>query len=201
MKILLIDDHKLFAKSLEIVMVSHVERFICYHTPENLIEIVTKEQPDVVLLDIHMGDYNGLDVCRELLQQHPNTKVVFLSGYNLYEYQREARRMGAKGFLDKNMSVEHLIQSIQKIHSGGTIFIQDPEEPVIADELTAREKQILQYASNGETQQAIADMLGISRRTVNNHLMSINEKLMVNSTVAAIVKGIELGIIKLANNR
>lgn len=201
MNILLFDDHKLFAKSLEIVMEKHVERFVCYHSPENIIDMMKKEKPGMILLDIHMGTYSGLDACREVLEHDPDMAVVFLSGYNLHEYQREARRMGARGFLDKNMSVEHLVQSIRQIHAGGTIFVQDEGETVPLEELTPREKQILQLASNGETQQVIADELSISRRTVNNHLLSINEKLMVSSTVAAIVKGIELGIIKLANNR
>lgn len=200
MKVLLFDDHKLFAKSLEIVMANHVDEFICFQTPDNIIEIVQKENPDLILLDIHMGTYSGLDVCREVLYHLPELKVAFLSGYNLHEYNLEAKRMGAKGFLDKNMSVENLIENIKHIHQGGTIFMENEENDVI-EELTPREKEILQYASNGETQQAIADKLFISRRTVNNHLMSINDKLMVNSTVAAIVKGIELGIIKLSNNR
>jgi two-component system secretion system response regulator SalR len=98
------------------------------------------------------------------------------------------------------MSVENLIDNIKHIHHGGTIFMENGAEDVI-EELTPREKEVLQYASNGDTQQVIADKLFISRRTVNNHLMSINDKLMVNSTVAAIVKGIELGIIKLSGNR
>jgi two-component system secretion system response regulator SalR len=200
MKILLFDDHKLFAKSLEIVMASHVDEFICFQTPENIKEIIQQEQPDLILLDIHMGTYSGLDVCREVLYHFPEMKVVFLSGYNLYEYHSEAKRMGAKGFLDKNMSVENLIDHIGQIQQGGTIFMENGDEDVV-EELTPREKEILQYASNGDTQQVIADKLFISRRTVNNHLVSINDKLMVKSTVAAIVKGIELGIIKLANNR
>lgn len=200
MKILLFDDHKLFTKSLELVMASHVDEFICYQTPENIQDIIEREQPDLILLDIHMGAYSGLDVCREVLYHFPEMKVVFLSGYNLYEYHSEAKRMGAKGFLDKNMSVENLIDHIGQIQQGHTIFMENGDEDVI-EELTPREKEILQYASNGDTQQVIADKLFISRRTVNNHLMSINDKLMVNSTVAAIVKGIELGIIKLANNR
>ncbi|PZD92903.1 DNA-binding response regulator [Paenibacillus sambharensis] len=200
MKVLLFDDHKLFAKSLEIVMAGHIDEFVCFQTPENIVEIVQQEKPDLLLLDIHMGAYSGLDVCREVLYHYPELKVAFLSGYNLHEYHLEAKRMGAKGFLDKNMSVENLIDNIKQLHQGDTIFMENKAEDVM-EELTPREKEILQYASNGDTQQVIADKLGISRRTVNNHLMSINDKLMVNSTVAAIVRGIELGIIKLSNNR
>lgn len=202
MRIVLFDDHKLFAKSLEIVMAEHVELFKCFQTPEAINDIIGQERPDIVLLDIHMGAYSGLDVCREVLEHHPEMKVAFLSGYNLQEYHREAKRMGARGFLDKNLSVELLLNHIRHIHVGGTVFMAGAEdEEALLEELTPREKEILQLASNGETQQAIADELAISRRTVNNHLNAINDKLGVHSTVAAIVRGIELGIIKLANNR
>jgi len=199
MKILLFDDHKLFAKSLEIVLYEHMEKMKTYHTPDNILSIVQEEKPDLVILDIHMGEYNGLDVGRELLYHNKEVKLVFLSGYNLLEYNLEAKRMGARGFLDKNVSIEELLEDIKKIQAGEKVFTSIPKEEI--EELTAREKQILQYVSNGDTQQVIADTLYISRRTVNNHLMSINQKLMVNSTVSAIIKGIELGIIKLQNNR
>lgn len=199
MRILLFDDHKLFAKSLEIVLAEHVDSIKTYNNPENILDILEVEKPDLIILDIHMGEYSGLEVGREVLYHLPNMKVVFLSGYNLFGYNMEAKQMGAKGFLDKNVSIEELIKNINKIQDGEEVFMLTPSEGV--EELTLREKEVLQYASNGDTQQSIADTLDISRRTVNNHLMSINRKLMVSSTVSAIVKAIELGIIKLQNNR
>ena len=199
MKLLLFDDHKLFAKSLEIVIGPHVSSIKTYPTPENILDIIKEEQPDLVILDVHMGAYSGLDVGRDILYHYPALKVTFLSGYNLPAYNLEAKKMGVKGFLDKNVSIEELIRDIERIRNGEEVFMASPID--VIEELTHREKEILQCASNGDTQQAIADTLHISRRTVNNHLMSINEKLMVSSTVAAIVKGIELGIIKLQNNR
>ena len=199
MKILLFDDHKLFAKSLEIVLEEHVDAIKSYSDPEQIIPLIKAEAPDLVILDIHMGQYSGLDVGREVLYHYPELKLVFLSGYNLFEYNMEARRMGAKGFLDKNVSIAELLSNIKRIQSGEEVFASDPLE--VNEELTPKEKEILQYASNGDTQQTIADTLQISRRTVNNHLTSINQKLQVTSTVAAIIKGIELGIIKLPNNR
>ncbi len=199
MKLLLFDDHKLFAKSLEIVMGPYVDSIKTYPTPENILPIIEAEAPDLVLLDVHMGEHSGLTVGREVLHHFPHIKIAFLSGYNLYEYNMEAKRMGAKGFLDKNLSIEELMKELERIQNGEEVFMLSPQDTM--QELTPREKEILQYASNGDTQQAIADTLQISRRTVNNHLMSINEKLCVSSTVAAIIKGIELGIIKLQNNR
>lgn len=199
MKILLFDDHKLFAKSLEIVIGPYVDEIKTYPTPDAILEIIGLEPPDIVILDVHMGEYSGLDVGREVLYHYPELKIVFLSGYNLFEYNMEAKRMGARAFLDKNVSIEELVRNIERIQNGEEVFMLPSDTG--QQELTSREKEVLQCASNGDTQQAIADKLQISRRTVNNHLMSINEKLMVSSTVAAIVKGIELGFIKLQNNR
>ncbi|QIK70775.1 response regulator transcription factor [Erysipelothrix sp. HDW6C] len=200
MKILLFDDHQLFAKSLELVLADKVESFKAYDNPDDILNIITQAQPDLVILDVHMGEHSGLEVGRKLRYHLPDLKIVFLSGYNLHEYNREARRMGACGFLEKNVSVDKLIDSLKRIHEGQTVFMGEETEDIL-EELTAREKEILQLASNGDTQQIIADTLEISRRTVNNHLVAINEKLMVSSTVAAVIKGIELGIVKLSNNR
>lgn len=200
MRILLFDDHQLFAKSLELVLTHKVEYFKAYDTPEGIIPTIQKEKPDLVILDVHMGSYSGLEIGRNIREELPDVKIVFLSGYNLHEYNREARRMGAYGFLEKNVSVDRLIESLERIHHGEHVFMGETSDDLVV-ELTEREKEVLQLASNGDTQQTIADTLNISRRTVNNHLMSVNDKLMVNSTVAAIIKGIELGIVKLNNNR
>lgn len=200
MRIVLFDDHQLFSKSLEFVLANKVERFTSYDHPEDIFKIIDQERPDLVILDVHMGEHSGLTIGRELRYHLPELKIVFLSGYNLQEYNREAKRMGARGFLEKNLSVDKLLESLQRIHAGGTVFMDDESEEIL-EELTPREKEILQLASNGDIQQVIADKLEISRRTVNNHLMAINEKLSVNSTVAAVIKGIELGIVKLSNNR
>lgn len=200
MRIVLFDDHQLFSKSLEFVLANKIESFKSYDDPEDVLKIIDQERPDLVILDVHMGKHSGLEIGRELRYHRPDLKIVFLSGYNLQEYNREAKRMGARGFLEKNVSVDKLLESLQRIHAGGTVFMDDDAEEIL-EELTPREKEILQLASNGDIQQVIADKLEISRRTVNNHLMAINEKLGVNSTVAAVIKGVELGIVKLSNNR
>lgn len=193
MKIILFDDHELFAKSLEISLKNNISNFETFTSPENIIQIITEKDPDMLLMDIHMGEFNGLDVSREILQIFPSLKIVFLSGYDLIEYHNEAIKLGAKGFINKSISIPDLIQKINLVLGGATIFPHYEQE---TESLTNREKEVLQLAAKGLKQQEIADQLYISRRTVNNHIQMINEKFYVNSTVAAIVRGIQLGIVK-----
>ncbi|MHC5227847.1 response regulator transcription factor [Enterococcus sp. LJL99] len=193
MKIILFDDHELFAKSLEISLKDQITSFETYVSPENIVQIVSEKKPDMLLMDIHMGEFNGLHVSRELLVTFPELKIVFLSGYDLLEYHNEAIKMGAKGFINKNVSLNDLLAKINLVLGGATIFPKYEQE---SEPLTNREKEVLQLAAKGMKQQEIANQLYISRRTVNNHIQTINEKFYVNSTVAAIVRGIQLGIVQ-----
>lgn len=194
MNIILFDDHELFAKSLEYAMKKYVTSFTTYVSPENIENILLEERPNIILMDIRLGDYNGLEVAKKVLSQYPDMKIIFLSGYNLTEYHNEAIKMGAKGFINKNVGISEFVEKVNLVASGGTIF---PEHDKNIEPLSKREKEVLQLAAEGLKQQEIAEKLFISRRTVNNHIQTINEKFFVTSTIAAIVRGIELGIISL----
>lgn len=194
MNIILFDDHELFAKSLEYAMKKYVTSFTTYISPENIENILLEERPNIILMDIRLGDYNGLEVAKKVLSQYPDMKIIFLSGYNLTEYHNEAIKMGAKGFINKNVGISEFVEKVNLVASGGTIF---PEHDKNIEPLSKREKEVLQLAAEGLKQQEIAEKLFISRRTVNNHIQTINEKFFVTSTIAAIVRGIELGIISL----
>lgn len=194
MKVILFDDHELFSKSLELALKDKLESFETFPNPNHIHQIINKKKPDLILMDIHMGDFNGLDVANELLQQYPNLKIVFLSGYDLLEYHNEAIKMGARGFINKNISIQELANKINLVLRGATLFPHYDREP---NPLTDREKEVLQLLAKGLKQQEIADQLFISRRTVNNHIQSINDKFYVNSSLSAIVRGIQLGIVRI----
>lgn len=104
----------------------------------------------------------------------------------------EAIKMGAKGFVNKTSSVEDLVTKIHLVNGGDTIF---PEYEKIYVSLTKTEKEILQLVAQGKSQQEIAEIIYSSRRTVSTHMQHILNKLNVHSTVSAVVRGIELGVI------
>ncbi len=195
MKVLLIDDHKLFSKSLAIVLSDFpdIEEFSSTNDVEHIAEIVEKSQPDILLVDINLGhsvQEDGLFLTRRLLGRFPKQKIVILSGYDLPAYRREAQKIGAKGFVNKEVEPEELFQILCSIQSGMTHFLS---ENVMLEDLTVSEKQVLRMIADGHRRKEIAMQLHLSERTVSNHLQHIFEKLQVASSVEAVTKAIQLG--------
>ena len=107
MKILLVDDHILFAKSLSIALCDNpeIEQFSSTKDIQNLEKQIATELPDILLIDINLGgltDEDGLMLTQHLLERFPDQKIVILSGYNLPVYRKEAKRIGARGFISKD---------------------------------------------------------------------------------------------------
>lgn len=195
MKVLLIDDHTLFSKSLAIVLSDFpdIEKFSSTNDVEHIAEIVEKSQPDILLVDINLGhsvQEDGLFLTKRLLGRFPEQKIVILSGYDLPAYRREAQKIGAKGFVDKEVEPEELFQILCSIQSGMTHFLS---ENVMLEDLTVSEKQVLRMIAGGHRRKEIAMQLHLSERTVSNHLQHIFEKLQVASSVEAVTKAIQLG--------
>lgn len=195
MKVLLIDDHTLFSKSLAIVLSDFpdIEEFSSTNDVEHIAEIVEKSQPDILLVDINLGhsvQEDGLFLTKQLLGRFPKQKIVILSGYDLPAYRREAQKIGAKGFVNKEVEPEELFQILCSIQSGMTHFLS---ENVMLEDLTVSEKQVLRMIAGGHRRKEIAMQLHLSERTVSNHLQHIFEKLQVASSVEAVTKAIQLG--------
>lgn len=195
MKVLLIDDHTLFSKSLAIVLSDFpdIEEFSSTNDVEHIAEIVEKSQPDILLVDINLGhsvQEDGLFLTKQLLGRFPEQKIVILSGYDLPAYRREAQKIGAKGFVNKEVEPEELFQILCSIQSGMTHFLS---ENVMLEDLTVSEKQVLRMIADGHRRKEVAMQLHLSERTVSNHLQHIFEKLQVASSVEAVTKAIQLG--------
>lgn len=195
--ILLVDDHALFSKSLEIALsdYSEIEAFDSIKDISGLDNFIASKKPDIILMDINLKNIaseDGLELARQILIRYPEQRIVILSGYDLPVYRSEARKIGAKGFINKNIEPEKLIVILSKIMQG--IFYFDREIPFL-EELTDSEKQILQLIADGMKRKEIADELYISECTLSNHLQHIFEKLGVSSSVEAITKAIQMGYI------
>lgn len=195
MRILLIDDHHLIGRSLEISLKSYSEisDFFYLSDPEKALEVVDSYVPSIILMDIHMGEHNGLEIGSQILQNYP-VKLVFLSGFSLIEYKERAFKIGAHGFFDKHIEADDLVDNLKIIQfENKKIFPEFKAKGRIL--LTDREKEILQLISQGVKQTAVASELGISERTVRNHMYSVSEKLQTSTVVESVIKAIELGII------
>lgn len=198
MHIILIDDHALFAKSLEIALegTPEIERFQSVTDTALAVSVIIKEQPDIILMDIHLNSSaseDGIMLAKKVLCEIPNARIVMLTGYDLPVYRYEAQKIGAKGFLNKNMNPEEVVRALLQIQNGETYF---PASIDFIETLTDSEKQILQLLSDGYKRKEIAGKLHISERTVSNHLQHTFEKLNVTSSLEAVAKGIQFGYIQ-----
>ena len=197
--ILLVDDHKLFAKSLAIVLDEYpeIEKLYIVQNLQDLDRLLCEEKIDIILMDINLGNLgseDGLEIAADLLQPYPLIKIVILTGYDLPVYRYEAKKIGASGFLNKSISPGELADSLIRIFHGSSCFPPENKE-VIIEELTETERKILQLISTGKKRKSIADELYMSERTLSNHLQHIFEKLDVSSAVEAVTKALRLGYI------
>ena len=193
--ILLVDDHALFSKSLEIALSDYpeIKTFKSINDISLLDKFIEEDAPDILLMDINLKNISsedGLELAKQILSNHPEQKIVILSGYDLPVYRNEAKKIGAKGFINKNTEPEKLIAFLSQIMQGKFIF--NGSIPFL-EELTDCEKQILQLIADGRKRKEIAGTLYISERTLSNHLQHIFEKLDVSSSVEAVTKAIQLG--------
>lgn len=195
--ILLVDDHALFSKSLEIALsdYSEIEAFDSINDISQIDKFIEAKKPDIILMDINLKNIaseDGLELAKQILNCHPEQKIVILSGYDLPVYRSEAKKIGAKGFINKNIEPEKLISLLSNILQSAIIF---DKEVLFLEELTDSEKQILQSIADGMKRKEIASTLYISERTLSNHLQHIFEKLGVTSAVEAVTKAIQMGYI------
>lgn len=198
MRIILIDDHALFAKSLEIALegTPEIERFQSVSDVAQAVSVIERERPDIILMDIHLnssGSEDGILLAKKILHEIPEANIVMLTGYDLPVYRYEAQKIGAKGFLNKHMDPDEVVQALLDIQNG---LLHFPASIEFIETLTDSEKQILQLICDGYKRKDIAGILHISERTVSNHLQHTFEKLEVSSSLEAVSKGIRLGYIQ-----
>lgn len=198
MRILLVDDHALFAQSLAIVLSDFpsIEQFSNIKSVDEIDRIIEKNKPDIVLMDINLGnlsDEDGLLLTQNILQKFPNQKIVILSGYDLPVYRKEAEKLGAKGFINKDIEPKELLHILEAINNNASTYFEN--NGGFIEELTETEKQVLRMLAGGIKRKEIAEQLFMSGRTVSNHLQHIFEKLGASSAVEAVTKAIRLGYI------
>lgn len=156
--------------------------------------LVTREKPDVLVIDVAMPGRTGIQVAAEIRRLELPTRVLMLSMYDQPEYVRESIKAGARGYILKDAPPTELRQAVRAVHRGDSYFppaivaaqnARKPPSPL--DVLTPRERDVLLGVTQGETNKQIAARLGISHRTVETHRESLMDKLGIR-TVAGLTK-------------
>lgn len=192
MKILLLDDHKIFGESLKVLL---EERGIsCTYTSsiKNFYEEVEGDY-DIILLDINLKEEEtGFDILDRIHDK--NKKIVILTSYDMINYKRLALEKGARDFINKSLDVDEVIERLDKVYKDEKISFNEDEK--IIEPLTKREEEILLEVLSGLTKKEIADKLYISERTLYNHLANIYAKLGAKNAIEAYKIALELGYIR-----
>ncbi|HTI32405.1 MAG TPA: response regulator transcription factor [Miltoncostaea sp.] len=192
-RVLIVDDHTVVRLGLR-TLLSHTAGFRVVGEAQTVAEAVQlneQTRPDVVLMDVRLPDGSGVEACRRIKADHPETRVVMLTSYSDEEAIVGAVMAGASGYLLKQADAERLTQSIRDAAAGdstldpraaGALLSQFRElsakqaEAELAG-LTDRERRMLALIAEGYTNRAIGEVLHLSEKTVRNHVSQLLRKL------------------------
>jgi two-component system response regulator DevR len=200
LRLVIVDDSELVRVGLQTLLQSAPGITLCgiAATAAEALVVCVREQPDVVLLDIHLPDGNGIDVCRQLLSSNGEMRVLFLTSSAAAETVDAAIQAGAHGYLLKEVNTAALIQAIRDVAAGRSIL--DPQittrvmellkndraKPVVAS-LSPQEQRVLALIADGRTNKEVANEMGLAEKTVKNYLSTVFEKLHVTRRSQAAV--------------
>ncbi len=202
-RVLIADDHPMFRFGLRTVILAEPE-FELVGEAENgriAVDLVNELAPDVALLDLNMPEVDGIAATARIAQEAPQTGILILTMMEDDASVLAAIRAGARGYIVKGSGGEEIVRAIRGVAAGEVILgssvgmkvlsaLQPPSTPVSDHpfpELTRREYEVLGLLAQGQSNNAIADRLFLSEKTVRNHLSLIFDKLGVSSRAEAIV--------------
>jgi DNA-binding NarL/FixJ family response regulator len=171
------------------------------------VRIAPAVRPDVVVMDLQMPHLDGAGATAEILERLPGTRVLVLSASAEQGDVLGAIRAGAAGYLVKSAQVAELVDAVERTAAGQAVFgpelaglvlgefrRRERESPSDTPELTARETEVLRLVAKGLTARRIADRLGLSHRTVENHVQNVLRKLQLANRVELTRYAIERGL-------
>jgi DNA-binding NarL/FixJ family response regulator len=215
--ILLADDHVMFRRGVRRIIQSIGDVEVVGEASDGfeLLDLLKKTSPDLVILDISMPNLRGLEATREIKILNPEVKVLMLTMHKDREYLCHAFSAGAEGYLLKEDADSELLSAIDTLRKGGT-YISPLLSPQLADlflertaparrpgtpgePLTVREREIIKLIAEGKSSKEIGALLFISSRTVQHHRANIMRKLNIKKTADLVKYAIQKGYTEGAN--
>ena len=200
-RILIVDDHPVVCTGLTSMLSLHTGLEVMGSAPsgEEALEIVQRDRPDLILLDLRMPGMDGIGVLNALSRTERPPRVVVLTSFEKEEDIYRAIRAGAQGYLLKDTPESEMVAAIFAV-SNGKRYIPRHIAARLADrmmrsDLTARELQTLELLAQGSTNKQIAEALNISDHTVRHHVNNIMEKLHVSDRTEAVATALRSGLL------
>ncbi|MBA3277624.1 MAG: response regulator transcription factor [Geodermatophilaceae bacterium] len=212
LRVVLVDDHPMVLEGLKAMLARRAGEIRIVGQASNSNEafrVVGDLRPDVVVLDVRLGQDSGLDVCHRLLARDPACRVVFLTVYDDEQYLFQALRAGAVGYLLKRVDGRQLVEHLQAVRAGEIVIdaalagrATASAARLAAGEfwpgahlgLTQRESEVLSLMVAGHHNRAIAARLVVGEETVKSHVSSVYRKLEVSDRSAAVATALREGL-------
>jgi len=200
-RVLVVDDHAILRDGIRSLLESQEDIIVVGEAGDGAeaIELADKLLPDIVLMDISMPKTNGLEATRIIKDRHPQLKVLILTQHDNREYIAPALGAGAAGYVLKRSGRREMLNAIRQVHEQGAFLSNNVAQEVLQDysqnghtvedveqNLTERERQVLELIVRGRSNKEIALELGISPKTVSVHRTNLMSKLNVQNTVELI---------------
>lgn len=210
-RILIVDDHEIVRRGLHTIL-SEQEDFEVVGqagTANIAVTLAMQLQPDIVLLDIFLGESNGLDIAQQLQRGCPKSRIVILTGYSDEGHLFRAMRIGVHGYLQKSLSVGELLSSLRNVYQGERV-IGEPraitrvlgeferlskEQERVRAGLTDLEIELVRLVAEGCSNKEIASRQFWSEVTVKRKMQDIYRKLQVTDRAQAVAEAMRMGLI------
>jgi two-component system, NarL family, nitrate/nitrite response regulator NarL len=210
MRVLVCDDHVVFADALAYLIASFGKQVsaVTYH-PDQAIEVLRRERVDICLLDVMFGTETVLGRLGELRDASPETGLVILAAVLDQELLAVARAMGVRGMADKRLPAAGMIDLLERVHAGESVVRAHVSAPVAADRrrspsndmerlaasLTPRERDVLGALVHGDGTRKLAGSLGIAPATARCHIQNVLAKLGAHSRLEAATSAVRHGMV------
>lgn len=206
--VLLADDHVVVRAGIRQFLEQSVDIQVVAEASngQEACELLEQHKPDVAVLDIQMPLMSGIEVTRWIRSNRLSVGVLVLTAYEDEPYVQAVLQAGANGYVLKTAEPQDIVQGVRDVFHGKSVLdatlaqkliarLSGKEETPLIESLTDRELQILTLTAKGFTNKAIGVQLGISDRTVQNHLANIFQKLNAESRTEAVMRAVSLGLI------
>lgn len=207
-KILIADDHAIVREGLKQIVAEQSDMIVAgeAHNAQGVLDLLQKQEWDVVVLDINMPGRSGLDVLKEIKQQHPKLPVLVLSVHPEDQYGLRVLKAGAAGFMNKESAPAELVSAIRKVYRGGkyvsaslaerlAFHLEEDIDRPLHEALSDREFQVMCLIASGKTTTEIAQKLNLSVKTISTYRARILEKMKMKSNAELTHYAIQYGLV------
>lgn len=209
--VMVTDDHRMMREGLRQLLEVDGDIKVVAEAADGIecLSMLESSRPDVILLDINMPRLDGMTTLKRIRESYPDQKVILVTIHNEVEYLYKAYNIGVNGYVLKDSGSVALKKAIRVVNDGG-LYIEPVLIPALKDRLeskdnkeeelellTKREFQILKLVAQGLYNKEIADVLGVTEKTVKNHITSLFKKIDVNDRTQAAVYAIKNGYVKM----